>query len=88
MKYLETSKLKEVKEFFDKRKYVFGLQRNVRLKKVDDWNYKSEWYSVIKVFTDFNKAIEWYLVGAGVRQLGNEYDKRVFEECFNWRKRK
>lgn len=88
MKYLETSKLKEVKEFFDKRKYVFGLQRNVRLKKVDEWTCKTEWYSVIKVFTDFNKAIEWYLVGAGVRQLGNEYDKRVFEECFNWRKRK
>lgn len=85
MKYFETHKLKELKEFFNRHKYVFGLQRDVRLKQVDDWNYKTEWYSRVKIFTNFTKAIEWYLVGSGARQLGDEYDKKVFEECYNGR---
>lgn len=82
MKYLETKKLKETKQFFEKHKFVFGLQRDVRLKKIDDYNFKTEWYSKIKVFTDYAKAIEWYLCGSGVRQLGDEYDKNVFEKCY------
>lgn len=88
MRYLETNKLKELKEFFNKHKYIFGLQRNVRLKQTDEYSFKTEWFSIIKVFTNFTKAIEWYLVGSGVRELGNDYDKQVFEECFNWRKEK
>lgn len=88
MKYLETRKLKDLKAFFDRHKYVFGLQRNVRLRQIDEYNFKTEWYSIIKTFTNFTKALEWYFVGTGVRELGDEYDKQVFEECFNWRNRK
>lgn len=82
MIYFETKKIKEYKQFFDKHKYIFGLQRDVRLKKQQDYEYKTEWYSMVKVFTNFNQALEWYLVGKGVRQLGDDYDKEVFEECY------
>ena len=44
-------------------------------------DYVSKWYSRVILFTNFTKAIEWYLVGSGARQLGDEYDKKVFEEC-------
>ena len=82
MRYLETKKIKENKQFFDKHKYIFGLQRDVRLKKLQNYEYKTEWYSKIEIFTNFTKALEWCLNGTGVRELGDDYDKQVFEKCY------
>lgn len=80
----DDAKFRNWEKEFNKAGYIYGLQRNVKFRKFGA-DYVSKWYSRVILFKNFTKAIEWYLVGSGARQLGDEYDKRVFEECYNGR---
>lgn len=77
----DDAKFRDWEKEFNKAGYIYGLQRNVKFRKFGA-DYVSKWYSKVILFKNFDRAIEWYLSGEGVRLLGGEYDKREFFEMY------
>lgn len=82
MVYLETAKLKELKKFYEKTGYIYGMLTDVYVKNFEDDTSGTYWCYSVKKFDSFKKALNWYLRGSGIRMLGDDYDKREFEETF------
>lgn len=80
MIYLETAKLKDLKKFYDKNGYVYGFLTDVKIKNFEDDTTGTYWCYSVKKFSNFDKALDWYLRGSGIRGLGDDYDKKEFLE--------
>lgn len=78
--FRNSARCKDLKEFFDKKGYVYGFWVDVKVKDYNDDMSGTRWIRGRRTFCNFDKAVEWYLRGSGVRQLGDDYDREKFEE--------